>query len=247
MSIPNVFHFVFGLKPDFGNKPFGLVHYLAIKSAVMVNKPDKVYLWYKYKPSGIWWDRASQFFEAAPIDDYAECAGVPRDHHAHRTDLARLTVLLTLGGIYLDADVICVRPFTDLLHHKCVMGWEDQGQQHLCNAVILAEKHAKFIQLQLDSQKDFRPGMWGQICITRAGELAKENPDLVHTPDLMAFHWPTHSPAGIEYMHDGEGAEFPEAYCHHLWEQIAWPRLRDLTPEYILSSQTNFCRIIESF
>ena len=33
MAIPNVFHFAFEFQSDFGGKPFGLVHYLAIKSA----------------------------------------------------------------------------------------------------------------------------------------------------------------------------------------------------------------------
>jgi hypothetical protein len=37
MAIPNVFHFAFGFQSDFGGKPFGLVHYLAIKSACEVN------------------------------------------------------------------------------------------------------------------------------------------------------------------------------------------------------------------
>jgi hypothetical protein len=31
--MPRIAHFIFGLSPDFGNKPFSLVHYLAIRSA----------------------------------------------------------------------------------------------------------------------------------------------------------------------------------------------------------------------
>lgn len=57
--IPNIIHFVFGLEPDFGGKVFCLVHYLAIKSALLVNKPDKIFLYYCYEPKGnMWWEKA---------------------------------------------------------------------------------------------------------------------------------------------------------------------------------------------
>ena len=56
--IPNQFHFVFGLKEDFGGKPFNILHYLAIKSAYDLNKPDAMYFYYTYEPSGEYWDKA---------------------------------------------------------------------------------------------------------------------------------------------------------------------------------------------
>ena len=40
--IPNIFHFVFGMAPDFGGKPFSLVHYLSVKSALTLNQPELV-------------------------------------------------------------------------------------------------------------------------------------------------------------------------------------------------------------
>ena len=48
--IPNIIHFIYGLDPSFGGKPFMLFHYLAIKSAYEVNKPDKIYFVYAYEP-----------------------------------------------------------------------------------------------------------------------------------------------------------------------------------------------------
>ena len=50
--IPNIFHFCFGFTPDFGGKPFSLVHYLAVKSAHEVNKPDMMHFYHKYEPTG---------------------------------------------------------------------------------------------------------------------------------------------------------------------------------------------------
>ena len=46
--VPNIIHFIFGLEKKFGNRPFSIFHYLAIKSAYEINEPDKIYFYYKY-------------------------------------------------------------------------------------------------------------------------------------------------------------------------------------------------------
>ena len=55
--IPNKLHFVFGLSEDFGLKPWSFCHYLSVKSAIELNNPEKVYLYYKYKPTGEWFEK----------------------------------------------------------------------------------------------------------------------------------------------------------------------------------------------
>ena len=55
--IPNIIHFVFGLEKDFGRKPFGLSHYIAIKSAFIVNQPRKIFFFYRFEPTEERWDR----------------------------------------------------------------------------------------------------------------------------------------------------------------------------------------------
>jgi hypothetical protein len=247
--VPNRFHFVFGLRPDFGGRPFGLVHYLAVRSAALVNRPERMQIWFAHEPSGEWWDRAVELAEPCPLgSDFAEHAGVPRDHYAHRADLARLHVLREHGGVYLDLDTICVRPFGDLRQHRCVMGWEDLDRRHLCNAVILAEPGAEFVERQLAAQASFRPGMWGEVSIVEAGRLAHASPGLVHAVEREAFHHPSWDDGGFRLMHGDEGAEFPAAYCHHLWEHCFWDAaLRDLTVEALRAGASNFCRIVRPF
>ena len=56
--IPNIIHFVFGLKPQ--ENEFMFIYYLSVLSAYIVNKPDKIYFYYHYKPYGKWWDRLSE-------------------------------------------------------------------------------------------------------------------------------------------------------------------------------------------
>ena len=54
-NIPNIIHFVFGLKPQ--NEEFMFAYYLSILSSYIVNKPEKIYFYYHYEPYGKWWDR----------------------------------------------------------------------------------------------------------------------------------------------------------------------------------------------
>src|SRR3954464_10261762 len=99
--IPNIIHFNFGMSSDFGNKPFSLVHYLAVRSAVEVNNPDKVYMWYGYEPDTIWWKKALELVTQVKIQIPTKIFNRELLHPAHRSDVVRLDKLITHGGIYL--------------------------------------------------------------------------------------------------------------------------------------------------
>jgi len=183
--IPNVVHFVFGLSPDFGGKPFSLVHYLAIRSAKVVNNPDKIFFHYQYEPSGEWWEKIRPLLTLNRIEAPSEIFGNELVHIAHKSDVVNLRALLEHGGVYLDIDTICVKPYRHLLRNKAVMGLEygkpvfyekkdevlysfkkmllrpvvklpSPGIKGLGNAVILSEPRSRFITKWLDSYKTFR-------------------------------------------------------------------------------------------
>lgn len=183
--IPNIVHFVFGLAPDFGGKPFSLVHYLGIRSAIAVNRPDKVYFHYEYEPEGVWWEKIRPRLSLNKIKAPTEIFGNPLLHMAHKSDVVDLQILHEMGGVYLDIDTICVKPYHDFLHRKVVMGHEHKkpvfydrgdkiryrlketfvgpfarinrpGIKGLSSAVIFAEPGSEFISLWLDSYKTFR-------------------------------------------------------------------------------------------
>jgi len=61
LKIPRVFHFVFGLNPQFSFKPFSVLHYVAVKSAILINKAEKVYVYYSYEPEGFWWNETKKW------------------------------------------------------------------------------------------------------------------------------------------------------------------------------------------
>jgi hypothetical protein len=182
--IPNIFHFVFGMAEDFGGRPFSLSHYLAIKSAIELNKPDLVYFHFEYEPSGEWWDKAKSLVRPKKIKTPGSFMERPLIHLAHKADVVRLLALKETGGIYLDLDTISVKPLTDLLDNAFVIGQElkaarvpknqrqkmkfnfrkklgliknsDSGTTGLCNAVLLSEKNSDFVNYWLAEYKSFR-------------------------------------------------------------------------------------------
>lgn len=182
--IPNILHFIFGMAPDFGGKPFSLVHYLAIKSAVELNRPDAAWMHYEYEPEGEWWDRARPLLRLNQVKAPGEIFGNRLHHVAHQADVVRLEVLKNTGGVYLDLDTISVKPVRDLLGNSFVIGQEmrapfvprntRQKIKHairkrvglekkkpeqatgLCNAVLLSEKDGAFVTWWLDSYQSFR-------------------------------------------------------------------------------------------
>ncbi|MDA1055357.1 MAG: glycosyltransferase [Planctomycetota bacterium] len=251
-EIPNIIHFCFGFTADFGGKPFSLIHYLAIRSAVEIQRPDIVRFMYKHEPDGEWWQRAKRLVELVPIEPPEEIFGKPLLHPAHRADVVRLQALHEYGGIYLDVDVLCLRPFDELRHHKMVMGQEaDAG---LCNAVILAQPNSDFIARWLDEFRSFRSrgrdAFWGEHAVKVPARLAGEYPDEIHIVGPERFFWPMYWPDHLStfFSGDGSSAFCDDSYCVHLWEQLSWESyLRDLVPDQIRCGQSEFDKLARPF
>lgn len=264
--IPRTVHFIFGLSPDFGGKPFSLVHHLAVKSAFMVNRPDAIHLHYRYRPSGIWWERSLPYLRPVPLDPPTHIGGVPIRHVAHQADVARLQILREYGGIYLDMDVLCVRPLDALLHHRTVLGQQssvgpDGALRHegLCNAVILAEPGAAFLDAWWDGM-DPRTSLWSgfrsqgydeywdEYSVRYPDMLARRLPSQIHVEGPRSFFWPSWNDAGLRLLFEDGTQEFPEAFCHHLWESPAWDRyLRHLTEADIMTGKSPFSALARRF
>lgn len=260
-KIPNKLHFVFGLSEDFGGKPWSLCHYLAVKSAIELNKPEKAYFYYKFKPTGKWFEMIEDQLDLVQIDPPTEIFGRPLLHVAHQTGVIRLQVLIEEGGIYMDVDTISKKPFTDLLHHSCVLGiqgYPNGSIEGLCDGVILAEKNSEFLQHWLLSYQSHRSKgrdqYWAEHAVHMPYTLSKQYPNLLHIEPYSSFHYPLYhgndpmaSTDGIKVLFE-QDQEFLNAYCHHIWESITWePYLKNLTIEDIKNNNTTYNNIARKF
>lgn len=247
MSIPNEYHFVFGLVPDFGGKPFSLIHYVAVAACRAVNRPDAIHFYYTHEPQGKWWDLARPYVDPIHIEPPEDVFGTPLLRHEHMADVLRLQILQQRGGIYLDMDVICLRPFSPLLEHSVVMG-EECGVG-LCNAVILASPGAPFLKRWLGSYSTFSNEEWNVHSVIVPKRLVDEAPGEVHLLDHRKFFWPMHWNEHMEFFVEGHGTDFcAESFCVHLWEAATWDRyLKVLTPLQLWTRDSELCRLLRPY
>lgn len=125
-SIPKIVHFIYGLRDP--NPQLDLIHYLAIKSAHDIIKPEKIMFHYHYMPTGNNFERARHMLTLNKVDLVEQVFDRPVSHYAHRADVVRLQVLEQYGGIYLDLDVISLKPIDKLLDREFVMAQEGIGK-----------------------------------------------------------------------------------------------------------------------
>lgn len=240
-----------------------ILHYLAIKSAHEVNNPSRILFHCDAEPSGVWWDRCREYVEIVPVDAPTEVGGRKLMHPAHRSDVARLNVLRESGGIYLDIDVVCVRPFTPLLTERMVMGQEGDDDAGfvggLCNAVILVEPNHPFILRWLegfDPKTSYWQGFrsrgrdryWSEMSVQYPAFLARKFPDEITVLGPRRFFNPMWYELDLEEFFEGE-VDTDDAYCHHLWQSNPWVKehLPKLTPEYIHTVDSTFNRVARRF
>ncbi len=267
--IPNILHFIFGLSENFGGKPFSFSHYIAIRSAIIINKPDDVIFHYQYEPIGEYWDLIKGQITLNKLEAPSEIHGKKLFHVAHKADIIRLQVLYKVGGIDLDIDTISIKSLDIFRKYSFAIGQElEQPVEYtlkeklkktirhatlrpfrinvsgLCNAVMLAEPSAPFIEHWLESYKTFRSNgndhYWGEHIVLIPYKLSKEYPELVHKISPFTFHYPIYNATGLAYLFE-KSTNFPKAYVHHLWESASWDKyLKLLSIEDVLTKNTTY-------
>jgi hypothetical protein len=233
---------------DFGGKPWSLVHHVCVKSAVERIKPTACFFYYEHEPTGPWWQLSREMFTLVKIEAPRTVFGHPIAHPAHRADVVRLERLMERGGIYLDCDVLVHRGFDDLLRHSAVLG--RQGDQGLCNAVILAEKGAPFLRRWYAEYKSFRAtggrtGLndhWDEHSVHVPMKLSREFSDELVVLSPEAFFLPSWEDAeNRKIFSPSAPIDLSGKYANHLWEGAVWHEyLEDLTPRHVRRIGSNF-------
>jgi hypothetical protein len=238
--IPNVFHFVFGLKPQ--TEPFHLVFYLCLESCWRVNRPDEIRFYYHHEPRGRYWELAKRRLTLVrvPLDGVVERFRyadpfVARYRYAHHSDFVRLERLLECGGIYADIDTLFVNPFpAHLLEKPFVLGREGdvvpvgstRPHRSLCNAVIMAEPGAEFGRRWLAAMPEAFDGTWSNHSTLLPQRLSEEFPALIHVEPRATFYKHEWTREGIRTLLEGLDADFAGVVSMHLWSHLWWSRRR---------------------
>jgi hypothetical protein len=276
-TIPRVFHFVFGLKPQ--TEPFHISHFLCIESCLRVNKPEKVCFHYHHEPYGEWWDRTKPGLDLHPVEPEA----FVRDHpsyfshdeglfikgwnldYAHQSDFIRLRILLDRGGVYADMDTIFVAPLpSELFDEDFVIGEEDpvlgagdvEPHESLCNALLMCAPGAEFGRRWLDGMYRVFDGTWSRHSCEEAARLRAAAPDSVRVVPKEGFFKHPCTREGIRTLLEDLDPDFDGVYSMHLWAHLWWSALRTdfstfhagrMTEDYIRNVDTTYNIVARRF
>ncbi|TXT08601.1 hypothetical protein VHUM_02729 [Vanrija humicola] len=259
MRVPNAVHYVFGLKEPKNGKTEELPYYayLAIRSALLNLKPEKIYFHYKHLPRGPWWDLIKPHLTLVETHPPTSIFGNKIEHFAHKADLIRLWVMKYSGGIYLDIDMFIVRSFDELLYYPTTLGMEAKTDptrpiydpEGLCNAVIISEPGAAFIDRWLASYETFSAEDWAGHSVRMPWQLARQHPDDLQVLNSRAFFWPMWSGQEIDKVFENDDYDFRKTgqYAYHAWESLAMKYLKKLSPEAIRNEDNSFYRLVRPF
>ena len=224
--IPNICHYIFGLKEQ--TEDFLFCYYLSIYSCYIVNKPDIIYFYYYYEPYGKWYNMVKKIpnivFEKVKMPFRVGKKSI--DKVAHKADALRMVMLYERGGIYLDIDTICVKPWKSLLNNSVVMGKEHP--RGLCNAIMMTEAKSKFFDIWLAKYEYyFCPEGWGEASVLLPELISKKYSDLIHTVESSVFFLP--------HCHETEkifitNNDIPEdLIALHLWEGFSLKYIKEIS------------------
>lgn len=224
--IPKKLHFIFGLTPDFGGKPFSFCHWAAIRSAQVANPGWDTFIWTAFEPCGRYWEAIKPYAKICKIDPPNAVFGNPIPHPSHKCDWLRLQVLKQYGGVYLDCDTITVKSFDSIIADPATMVTEFASGSlvGLCNAFIAAAPESEFIKQWIAKFKNFRSlgrdQYWNESAVRWPHELWSNGAEVTATMSDF-FMQPDWTPTGIAAMFQ-QDKQFPYAIGHHLWESFSW-------------------------
>lgn len=263
--IPNVFHFVFGLREQ--TEPFHLMYYLCLESCIEVNQPDAVVFHTHHEPWGPWWDRIRSRLEVRRIEperfvaehDYRDASLAPY-RYAHLADFARLRILLEEGGIYADIDTLFLQPLPDeWFRREFILGREKPpsgAEASLCNAWIASAPGARFCRRWLDDMYAAFDGSWSNHSTLLPWRLSRAMPDELHIEPESAFYALDWSPKSIDDLFLRDTCLPPDARSLHLWNHLWWDSKRldfsrfhagMLTADYVAHANTTYARHARRF
>lgn len=185
MKVPDIIHFIWLTGPN--SRPFSYINYLAVKAAALVHKPSKLLMHCNVAPEdNPHWDNASKFFTLVPCNAPEEIRGVPIKYVQYQSDVLRMEILIQHGGIYIDSDMILLRPLHDLMDSSLTLA--EESPSSIANGVILAAPESEFLKIWQDKIPEaMKSPTWAYHAVVLPVQLFHEYPHLVTIRDSSYF------------------------------------------------------------
>ncbi|EME26733.1 alpha 1,4-glycosyltransferase family protein [Galdieria sulphuraria] len=241
--VPDTVHFIFGLREDFDGKPYSLVQFLSVLSVKLRLNPTNMILHYAFEPSGIWWNATKElvtlrkvivcgkYMKSAFTDSHSRSinqapthvCGRPLFSAAHRADYLRLEILHQFGGIYVDMDVLVLKPFHFLRQYDFSLGEEGvNASVGLGNAVLIARKGAPFVKRwRAEYCRHYDSSHWNHYSVMLPHRIYRTFPGEANVLPHHAFYMPLWDTVGLSelYFNTSQGDETENHLAIHLWSE----------------------------
>lgn len=252
--IPNIFHFI-----NIGPREFNMMHFMSVYSAYILNKPKKIYVYVDHEQKdNVYWELLKSVdvleYEFVTVSDSYE--GHLLTSYQYKADIIRMQKLIERGGIYMDLDVLSLKPLTKFLEHKIVLGSEmsddrsstDVNQfKSITNAVLMTESNNDFMKFWYRNVGDnLVDKPWAYHAVTLPQILLKQLSDTdiylfnsVHLePSKTFMPFCFRDPFIWDPLQIDRLTELDESYTVHLWETI-WSKdyVSKLNLEYFNNSK----------
>ena len=257
-SIPNIIHYIFGLKLQ--NEPFLFVYYLSIYSNIIINKPHIIYFHYQYEPYGIWWDKIKPYLHMNYINTENLYWGKKKiKKTAHKADKLRLEILYKYGGIYMDIDTISYQPYLEKINkfnkYDFIIGIQEEnyGPKKItlyCNAILFAKKNNIFIKKWMDMyEASFLPNGWCEASIhlpTKIFDLLKsEEISKIKIFNKHVFYYPSYDETHKIFEENSEPNK--NLITLHFWNSYSYKYLKNINGfEYIDTNNSLYSKLMKN-
>ncbi|KAK2166790.1 hypothetical protein LSH36_35g04066 [Paralvinella palmiformis] len=212
--VPNIAHYVW-----IGKGRMDYAFYLSVLSVIYVAKVDMVFI-HGHRPTGYYWFKIKNDRKIYIIHRYPTVYvfGQSVSGASHRSDIWRLDFMNKYGGLYLDTDVIFVRPLSlNIRAYEAVMSYDYTtgrgGSPYpdiVQSGVMLGKRGGKFWIELMKTMRTYRDDLWTwNIC---------------HVPYKVKERHPK-----TILIHNQLQVNCPDGKCHPTW----WPNYKNRSVHHL--------------
>lgn len=191
--IPNIVHYVW-----LGQRPMSFFAYLSLLSSLYVLNAEMVYIHGNFEPQGKYWEMIRNHKRVVFVwRDFPEAVfSEPIVKFAsHASDYLRAFLLLRYGGIYMDWDVLWVRPIPDHLRRYDTVACPDfpatGAFPDVFNmGVLLAAKGSYYLRFFLESYHHYLDYHWSYNAIHIPYKVYEKHADLLYVDRHLQVCFP---------------------------------------------------------
>ena len=251
VEVENLIHFVYPVWPNV--RPLSYLNYISVLLARVVHGPTKIYFWVDKEPdNGGWWDKIRPLVTVRKIEMPPTYHGHPIEYPQIRSDVTRLNILANRGGIYMDTDMLLLKPLYKFMPKKFTMGLEpsDGEPKSACNALMLSKFNSQFVsKWRMEMAEAVKNDTWAYGGVVVPFQLYERFPALVDMQPAETFcpldlkkNWLfSTDPAVIEETQE----KIKNSYAVHAFETYWKDDIKNITPDWCKQNDSLFSRIVK--